>query len=74
MKKLSSLLLTLLLALVLGACGAGNTGNDPNVDSPAAGDETPVAPNDGVLGEPGTTGEDGSATDMTPGPMGTTTP
>lgn len=81
MHKLRSLLLTLLLALALAACGG--TGANPNVDSPAAGDETPGAgdvlgdsENDGL--DPlatSTTGEGGSATDLTPIPTtGTTTP
>lgn len=40
MKKLTTLLLTLLLSAMLTACGGGD---NPNVDSPAAGDETPAA-------------------------------
>lgn len=40
MKKIRDLLLALLLGLALAACGGGNT---TNVDSPAAGDETPQA-------------------------------
>lgn len=40
-KKLLTAILTALVATVLAACGPGN---DPNVDSPAAGDEiTPAA-------------------------------
>lgn len=35
-KKLLGAVMTALLALSLAACGGGN---DPNVDSPAAGDE-----------------------------------
>jgi hypothetical protein len=80
MKNLRSLLLALLLSLALAACGAGTTGDDPNVDSPAAGDETPGtgdvlgdSENDGLdpLATPGT--GDGGATDLTPEPGATTT-
>lgn len=39
MKKLIGLLLTLTLSAALAACGGGD---NPNVDSPAAGDETPA--------------------------------
>jgi ABC-type glycerol-3-phosphate transport system substrate-binding protein len=39
MKKLLTLVLTLTLSAVLAACGGGD---NPNVDSPAAGDETPA--------------------------------
>lgn len=50
MSKIRSLLLALLLAAALAACGGGGTGtgtdtgtagDNPNVDSPMAGDETP---------------------------------
>jgi ABC-type glycerol-3-phosphate transport system substrate-binding protein len=53
MKKFRTLLLTMLLGAALAACGGGN---DPNVDSPAAGDETPVAPASGDVDTPGTDG------------------
>ncbi|HMQ34503.1 MAG TPA: hypothetical protein PKD53_27450 [Chloroflexaceae bacterium] len=57
MKKIRSLLLTLLLGLALAACGGpGNTTTNPNADSPLAGDETPQA------GEGGTLGSDPAAT------------
>jgi predicted small lipoprotein YifL len=38
MKKLIAFLLTLMLSVAMAACGTDN----PNVDSPAAGDETPA--------------------------------
>lgn len=53
MKKLRSLLIALMLGAALAACGPGN---NPNVDSPAAGDETPVAPASGDVDTPGTDG------------------
>lgn len=54
MKKFRSLLLTMLLGAALAACG-GATSN-PNADSPAAGDETPMAPASGDVDTPGTDG------------------
>ena len=73
MKKFRALLLTMLLGAALAACG-GNAGNNPNVDSPAAGDETPQAGEGAPLGSD--TGTDGSGTTVvTPeAGTGTTTP
>lgn len=79
MHKMRSLLLALLFAAVLAACGSpSNTSNDTNSDSPLAGDETPGAkgglnssPTDSSLvGTPGTGTDSGTGTDT----MGTTTP
>lgn len=65
LKKLKALLIAGLMAAVLAACGGGD---NPNVDSPAAGDETPGAlPADGSG-----TGTGGTGTG--PGGTGTTTP
>lgn len=73
MTKLRNLLLALLLGLALTACGAGNTTNNPDVDSPAAGDETPGTGD--VLGDSENDGLDPMATSTTgEGTTGTTTP
>lgn len=54
MKKFRSLLIALLLGAALTACGGAT--NNPNADSPMAGDETPGAPATGDLDTPGTDG------------------